>query len=240
MRLTDATLLGGRLRYAQPADGYRTGGEPVLLAAAIPARNGDRVLEAGAGAGAGLMCLAARVPGVTGVAIERDPDMAALAAANFAANGFAQLEAVEADLLSWRADTLFDHAFANPPWHDAAGTASPVPRRRAAMQGQPGLLETWAGAMARLLKPRGTLSLILPAASLPQALRSLEAAHCGGPAVLPLWPRAGVAAKLLILQGKYQARGQARLLAGLTLHEGTGYTQAAEAVLRLGDAISIT
>ena len=33
MELTDGTLLGGRLRYVQPARGWRTGIEPVLLAA---------------------------------------------------------------------------------------------------------------------------------------------------------------------------------------------------------------
>ena len=65
MLTSDGCLLDGRVRYAQPAsgsDGYRTGIEPVLLAASIPAQAGQRVLEAGVGAGAGLICLAARVP----------------------------------------------------------------------------------------------------------------------------------------------------------------------------------
>ena len=86
MRTTAGGLLDGRVRYDQPVDGYRTGLEPVLLAAAVPARTGQRVLEAGTGAGAGLLCLAARVPGVMGVGIEADADMAALARCNLAAN----------------------------------------------------------------------------------------------------------------------------------------------------------
>ena len=60
MDTTEGTLLGGRVRYAQPARGYRTGIEPVLLAAAVPAVPGQAVLEAGTGAGAALLCLAAR------------------------------------------------------------------------------------------------------------------------------------------------------------------------------------
>ncbi len=88
METTDGYLLGGRVRYAQPKAGFRSGIEPVLLAAAIPARPGEHVLEAGTGAGAGLLCLAARVPGLTGVGIERDPGLTAIAAANGVANGF--------------------------------------------------------------------------------------------------------------------------------------------------------
>ena len=70
MDVTEGHLLGGRVRYAQPRVGYRTGIEPVLLAAAVAARAGERVLEAGCGAGAGLLCLAARVPGITGLGVE--------------------------------------------------------------------------------------------------------------------------------------------------------------------------
>ncbi|HJS85951.1 MAG TPA: SAM-dependent methyltransferase, partial [Acetobacteraceae bacterium] len=61
MDVTGGTLLGGRVRYAQPAEGFRSGIEPVLLAAAVPARPGECVLEGGSGAGAGLLCLAARI-----------------------------------------------------------------------------------------------------------------------------------------------------------------------------------
>ena len=47
--ITHGHLLDGRVRYAQPAKGFRSGIEPVLLAASIPARAGQRVLEGGTG-----------------------------------------------------------------------------------------------------------------------------------------------------------------------------------------------
>ena len=84
---TGGYLLGGRVRYAQPRQGFRSGIEPVLLAAAVPARAGERVLEGGTGAGAALLCLAARVPGVHGVGIERDGTLVSLARRNASANG---------------------------------------------------------------------------------------------------------------------------------------------------------
>ena len=73
------------------------------------------VCEAGCGAGAGLLCLAARVPGVYGLGLEREEALAGLAAQNFAANGFESLRAERADVTDWRSEASFDHAMANPP-----------------------------------------------------------------------------------------------------------------------------
>jgi tRNA1Val (adenine37-N6)-methyltransferase len=236
--VSHGTLLGGRVRYAQPVAGYRTGIEPVLLAAAVPARAGQRVLEAGTGAGAGLLCLAARVPGLRGVGVELDAGQAALARANFAANGFDGLSVAEADIMAWRDAAPFDHAFANPPWHDAAGSVSPDALRAASKQASPGLLAGWVGAMARTLRPRGTVTLIVPARSLAAGISALTGAGCDEVALFPLWPTQGTAAKLVLFQGIVGGRGACRLAAGLMLHGTEGsYTAAAEAVLRGGEGL---
>ncbi|MBF0374243.1 MAG: methyltransferase, partial [Alphaproteobacteria bacterium] len=52
MTFTDDTLLDGRVRLRQPTHGYRAAIDPVFLAAAVPAGAGQRVLDAGCGAGA--------------------------------------------------------------------------------------------------------------------------------------------------------------------------------------------
>jgi len=227
------TLLGGRVRHEQLADGHRTGIEPVLLAASIPTAPGARVLEGGTGSGAALLCLAARVPGVTGVGIERDGTLAALARANIAANGFAGIEVLEADLTAAAPHGPFDHAFANPPWHDPAGTRSADARQEAARRTAPGLLALWAARLAAPLRGHGTLTFILPATLLPEGLAALATAGCGSPAVLPLWPRAELPARLLLLRGVKAGRAPCALLPGLVLHgPGSFYTEAATAVLR--------
>lgn len=242
--VTEGHLLNGRIVYAQPKDGYRTGIEPVLLAAAVPARPGARVLEAGTGAGAGLLCLAARIPGITGLGIEIEPRMAAIAARNLTANGLAGLSIRTADVLEvagdWpAANGPFDHAFANPPWHQADGTPSPVPLRARAKVAETGLAAVWTQALGRALRPRGTLTLILPARQVPEALTALPAAGCGSPRLFPLWPRAGQPARMLILQAVRGGRAEFRMEAGLVLHEGTGYTPAADAVLREGAGLPL-
>lgn len=227
------------MQYAQPTAGYRTGLEPVLLAASVPAETGDLVLEAGTGAGAGLLCLAARVAGVAGLGLERDGELAALAAANFVANSFDRLAVQAGDLLSWQPSARFDHAFANPPWHASAGSTSPHAGRRTAKTAAPGLLATWVAVMATALRPRGTLSLILPAASLAEAMGALVASDIQEIIVFPLWPRAGTPAKLMILQGKKGSRGLSSVLPGLILHADAGFSAEADAVLRLGQALPL-
>ena len=53
---TDDAFLGGRVQVLQPRKGFRAGLDAVMLAAAVPARAGDRVCELGAGVGtAGVM-----------------------------------------------------------------------------------------------------------------------------------------------------------------------------------------
>jgi tRNA1(Val) A37 N6-methylase TrmN6 len=238
--VTQGHLLNGRVRYAQPANGFRSGIEPVLLAATIPAQAGQRVLEGGTGAGAGLLCLMTRVPGLTGWGVEIEPTQCALARANAAANGLAEFHVLAGDLATTRPEGAFDHAFANPPYHHAAGTTSPDPIRMLAKRGFATLLPEWAAALAGPLRRRGTLTFILPAAHLPACIGAMAASDCPVDAVLPLWSKAGMPAKLIVVRGIKTGRGPMRLLPGLVLHDsGGGYTAAADRILRDGGALPL-
>ncbi len=234
---TEGTLLGGRLVYRQPAEGFRTGVEPVLLAASVPARPGERVLEAGTGAGAGLLCLADRVKGLAGTGVEIDPAMADLAVTNLAANAIADVAIVAGDLLEQPRDAGFDHAFANPPYHASGGTRSPSAARERAKRGRPGLVAAWTEAMAAMLRPRGTLTLVLAAAAVPEALAAADRAACGSPSLFPLWPKADRPAKLVLVRWVKGGRGPLRLSPGLVLHLGDRFTAAADRILRGGGAL---
>lgn len=233
--LTHGHLLGGRVCYAQPRDGFRSGIEPVLLAAAVPARPSDRVLEAGSGAGAMLLCLAARVRGVQGVGVEQDAALATLAEENAAANGLPELDFIAGDIATLTLPGAFDHACANPPYHPPAGTRSPDAGRDVAKRGTDGLLAAWSRVLASVLRPRGTLTFIVPSALLPQAVAAFADAACQPAAMLPLWPKAGRPAKLMMLHGVKGRRSPFRVLPGLVLHTADGgFTAEAEAILRDG------
>jgi len=89
------------LSIIQPRAGHRVGGDAVFLAAAVPAKAGERVLEAGTGVGVAGLCLLARVPELNVTAVEIDAELCALAKSNAARNGFAeQFKVIEADVTS--------------------------------------------------------------------------------------------------------------------------------------------
>jgi tRNA1(Val) A37 N6-methylase TrmN6 len=238
--LTEDRLLGGRVRLRQRPDGLRAGHDAVLLAASVPARPGETVLELGCGSGAAFLCLAARVPGLSILAVEREPELAALARANAALNGIGdRVTVIEGDIADpalRRALPRLAHGFANPPFW-SAGTAPPEALRRAATHAA--ALADWAACLAAAVAPRGSARLILPAARFADGLAALAACGFGSPVLLPLWPRAGVAAKRVILGARRGGRAPARVLPGLVLHEGERATPAAESVLREGAALPL-
>lgn len=240
---THGTLLGGRVSYRQFRDGYRTGIEPVLLAATVQARPGTRVIEAGCGAGAGLLCLASRVPGVAGAGIEQDPATAALARRNLDENGLdwpILVAAVEDPAVPMLAGAMprFDHAIANPPWHRTNASMSPSPRRDLARRAPEGALAGWTASLVRLLRDGGTLTMILPAALHARAAASMMECGLGTIRLLPLWPLPGRPARIVLIQGTVGGHGDGVILPGLVLHRsGGGFTEAAETILRSGDAL---
>lgn len=238
MLTTEGCLLDGRVRYAQPADGYRTGIEPVLLAASVAAQAGQRVLEAGTGAGAGLLCLVARVPGISGVGVEIDPEMAALTRRNIEANHEAGLSIVTGDIGEFNGKADFDHAFSNPPWHDPAATRSPMDRRSQAKQVGRLPLEGWIESLRAALRPGGSLTLMVPAGQTARAAAGLRTAGFGRLTLAPLWPKPGREAKLLLIQGLAGRKDPDRIAPGLILHDADGQlSDGAQRVLRGGAAM---
>ena len=237
---TEGHLLGGRVIYQQPAEGFRSGIEPVLLAASVPVRPNEHVLEAGTGAGAALLCLGARVSGIQATGVEIDATMAGLAAANVRVNGFTGIEVVADRIEAAVFPHPFDHAIANPPYHAPNGTASPDAARETAKRGSDALMATWIGRLGGALRHRGSLTLIVPAGMVPPCLAAMAQHHCPCTNLFPLWPKAGLPAKLVLLRGIKNARATMRIAPGLVLHHPDGsFTPAAQAILTDGAALPL-
>lgn len=244
---TDDAFLGGRVTVRQPAAGYRAGADPVLLAAAVPARAGESVLELGCGAATALLCLAARVPGVVLTGIERDSAMVDLARTNAALNRVAA-EIVTADLARLPPEVAgksFDHVMVNPPHFDRGrGTGAPEATREAG-RGEDTPLALWIDVGVRRLKPGGTLTVIQRADRLPDLLGAFDD-RLGDVTVVPFAPREGRAAKLVIVQARKGAKGAFRMTFPVVLHDGPrherdgdDYSVRAKAILRDGQALDV-
>jgi tRNA1(Val) A37 N6-methylase TrmN6 len=241
---TADTLLGGRVRLDQPAHGYRVAIDPVLLAAAAPARAGERVLDLGTGVGAAMLCAASRVAGCAFVGIELDTDLVAIARANVAANRMGNRVTVLAGDVAVPPEATgssFDHVLANPPYGEAGrGSASPLAaKRRANFEGEADL-RTWVCTAFRVLADGGSATFVHRADRAAELAARFAEAGAGGVVLFPLWPKAGGDAKRVIVQGRKGGRGPLRFAPGLVLHEADGrYTAAAQAVLRFGEALTL-
>lgn len=240
--LTRDAYLGGRLSLFQPRKGYRAGVDAVLLSASITAEKDQRVLELGCGAGAAILCLAARVEGLDLVGIERNPAYAALARRN----GGAALEVVTGDIADMPQNLRqrqFDHVLANPPFYDRAASKPSKDPAREAAHGAETPLAVWVREAARRLAPKGQAHFIHLTARLPDILAALPH-EMGSIEVLPLSARQGRAPDRMILRARKNGRGAFRLHAPLVLHDGShhgadgdSYVPSVDAVLRDGAAL---
>jgi tRNA1(Val) A37 N6-methylase TrmN6 len=241
--LTENALLGGRVRLRQPVEGYRAAIDPVLLAAAVPARPGDLVLDAGVGAGAASLCLAVRVPECRIVGIEKEPSLVALARENAALNAAAaRITIIEGDVgrpPATPAPGSFDHVLANPPFLEPGGSASPHPLKDVANVERGADLAVWVGFALAMARRKGSVTFIHRADRIEALLAGLAGA-AGEIAVFPLWPKAGSAAKRVIVRARKGVASPSRIAPGLVLHGADGrYTAAAEAILRDGAPLEI-
>jgi tRNA1(Val) A37 N6-methylase TrmN6 len=220
LELTEDALLGGRIRVRQPKRGYRVNADTLLLAAAVEARAGMRIMEAGCGVGAALIAVAARTENATFLGLERDANMAAIARENLAMNGMSTIaEIVTGDVLGREANQqTFDGVFFNPPFDaEGDGRAPSEARRHAYIADAP--IERWIAALADRLKGGAALTLIHRAARLPEILTGLEG-RLGGVEVMPLRPHAGAPAKRVLVRARKGSRAPLRLLKGYDLHDG--------------------
>ncbi len=229
-------MLGGRVHLAQPARG--------LLAASITPAPGQSILDAGCGSGAAALCLAARTPDCRIAGVERDPELAELARRNVAANGFgARIDIAQQDFAHYAQGhrDRFDQIMINPPFNSArTHTASPDPMKAGA-HGETDLdLDGWIAAATTVLKPGGRLTLIHRADRLADILAALDR-RFGAAVIFPLWPRAGAAAKRVIVSAVKGRKTLPLLLPGLVLHDDSGaFTPAAEGILRDGAPLGLS
>ena len=237
-------LLGGRVVLRQPSAGYRVALDTVFLAAAAPVGPGERVLDLGCGVGGAGLCLLARVGRVDVTGLEIEPSLVELARRNARLNGWAERMAVlEGDVLSpppALAAGSFDHVICNPPYLAEAHSQPSRTRLATVANREAGArLSDWLDVALIQVRSGGSVTFVHRADRLDELLALLHG-RAGGIVVFPLWPRAGRAAKRVLVRAHRENATSMRLAAGLVLHGDDGrFTEGAEAVLRLGRALEL-
>lgn len=230
-------LLSGRVRLRQPVNGYRVAMDTVLAAACVPAKDGQSVLDAGAGTGGTALCLLARLPGIALTAIENDTGHLAYLEDNLAGT---DSEIVADDLFG---EALrgrgFDHVVTNPPFYEAGAHRLPeTASRRAAGHtcgtGGRGIAE-WIAACMRRTVSGGTLSVIHRAEAAGAILAALDS-RFGDCLLVPVFTRhERDFAHRILVRARKGSRAPLRLHRGLCLTGADGSESAqARAILRDG------
>ncbi len=247
--ITDDAVLGGRLRLLQPRRGHRVGHDAILLAAASAVRDGDRVVDLGAGVGSAGLAVANRVLGARVTLIEIDAGLAALAAENVARNGFAgRVDTLVLDVAA--GCETFDHAglgagtcdvvLMNPPFNDPdRHKTSPDPGRRSAHMAPPEGLVAWLATAARLLRAGGILTMIYRADKAAELLDALGR-DFGDIKLMPVHPKPDAPAIRVLVGAVKASRAPLAILPGFVLADPNGTPNpAAEGALRHGGALPL-
>lgn len=223
---TEDAFLGGKLRLRQPKSGHRAGHDAMLLAAATPARSGDRVVDFGAGVGAAGLAVAKRVAGVKLALVEIDEKLVDLARGNAATNGVTAdviLLDVTSAALAFAAAGLspdsVDVVLMNPPFNDPARhRASPDKAREIAHVSTAAALERWILAARRILKSGGALTLIWRADGLVEVLSALGRGF-GSLELLPVHAEATEPAIRVLIRATKGGKAPLQMHAALVLND---------------------
>lgn len=233
-------VLDRKVRLLQPECGFRTSMDSVMLAAAVPAQDGESVLDAGCGVGGAAFCLLHRIDArLTGIDV--NAEYIDLAVRNNALNP-RQGEFALADIREYPAPAkpVFDHIMMNPPFFEAgAHTPSPNAGRAAANghQEEDISLAHWVHAAHRLVKSKGSMTIIYPATGVDRIVEAMGR-RFGAIEIIPLWSKSGEDARRVVVRARKDRQTPARIAAGIILHNPDGsYTLEAERILRDGIAI---
>ncbi len=235
--VTCDSFLGGGVLLYQPQKGYRAGIDAVFLSSCVHPKEGQSILDVGAGIGtAGILLLVREKESLPFymVALEKEEELSEISQRNAVLNHVASFFTACANDLknipSEIREKSFDHVMTNPPFFEGTMVSPNVLK---AQSNHPSSVsfEDWIDFCIKRLKPFGTLTLIIPPQRLPQVLRVCSD-RVGDLQVFPLWQRAETPAKRLLIQGIKGRKSPLKLLRGLVLHESTHvFTPEARAVL---------
>ena len=243
MDIIETTLLNKRVKLLQPKEGFHASIDTVFLAAAVPAKSGDNLLDMGCGVGSAGLCVMERVSGCTLTGIDTQKSLVDIAQENASLNGISDRTTfICADIRTDIAipERAFHCVLMNPPYlEDGKHTPSPNVSRAMA-NGEDALLEDWIRyAFAKLIKG-GNLVIIHRADRLDDLMEALRIEDFGAITIYPLWPKAGSLAKRIIVSARKHKKSPLVLHPGMILHEADGkYTAEADDVLLEKEGISI-
>ncbi|MEW6263794.1 MAG: methyltransferase [Thermodesulfobacteriota bacterium] len=236
LELTLDSIYDGRLKIAQPAEGYRFSLDALLLADFARPSPGQTVIDLGAGVGVVALALAWRLGQGRVLAVEIQPRLAELARKNAEINRQAAVEVLEMDWTRLTLDHLggpADYAVCNPPYREiGTGRINPGDEEAAARHELRGRLVEAARAAGRILSPSGRLAVVYPASRLVSMIADLISTGFEPKRMRLVHSRAGEKAKRVLVEARLGGRPELNIEPPLYVYTvGLSYTDEAEAIL---------
>ena len=217
----------GDLQLFQAKGGYRFSLDPVLLARFVRHKSVSRVFDLGTGNGILPLLLAKMTDARELVGIELQESLAERAQRNVEWNSLQ--ERVQIQLADIRVlkniypAACADLVVSNPPYRSAdSGRAAPNEERAAARHELFGGLNEFVSAAGWLLKNGGIFALVHLAERLPALIASMVAVNIEPKRLRMVHPRQGVAARLILLEGRKGGRPGLDIEPPLIIYKNSG------------------
>ncbi len=237
MDFTKDKFLGDKVILKQSLKGLRATSDSVLLAALVPVKKGQSVLDVGAGNGVIGCCINARTSCLVS-AIEIQDNLCALIKENAQLNN-QEIDVIQHDLFATKdpiKGKLFHHIVTNPPFYETSKNTRKNPEQRKAYVSDFDL-EKWLNYCLKHLRAKGSFSIIHRPEILGKILPILEK-KLGNIEIFPVVSKEGEKAKRILIRGFLNKKNPLILHSPLIMHtKDNKRTESAEKILRFGQAI---
>ncbi|HUA34549.1 MAG TPA: methyltransferase [Candidatus Binataceae bacterium] len=237
--LTRDAILGGTLTIHQPRRGYRFSVDSILLGRFATVRARDRVLDLGAGGGVVAIMIAALARPREVIALELQPQLAALIDRNATLNSLTNVRGVCADIRARRNAGIepasFDLIVANPPYYAAArGRHSPGEGRRAARSGTDAELADFVAAARRYARNAARVAFVFAANRSAELIATMRARELEPKRIRFVHPRVELPAASVLVEARVGGGVEVAVEPPLILYDNAGEYSAEARALLLG------
>jgi tRNA1(Val) A37 N6-methylase TrmN6 len=221
--LTNDSILGGRIKLLQPKIGYRVAIDPIVLAHFVNIKPGEKILDAGCGAGTVSLILKSKEKLAQVTAIDVDEEMCSICRQNSRLN-FLEIEVKNIAIERINEDfslqnRLFDHVVTNPPFFKQK--SSRVSESKKLANFETINLADWIASCVKKLKNNGILSIIHQASRIDDILQALKNI-AGSVVIIPIFPKKNCAANRVVVQAKKSGKSEAKICFGIVAHNDDG------------------